>query len=233
MPRLASPLPDPTPEAAGDISTRLRAGRGMRAINFHSTPRAHEAGYRSQIAAACGSRQAPPFAGPDALFAGNGARCLLPILFEGFRDNFDVAMPILEEHGQRGWLFVPPAFVNTPPAEQRAFAGRQSLRYPVDEYPGERIAMDWDELREARRRGHFVACHTRSHTALDPRTPDAVLSQEITLAAEEMADGLGARVDSFCYLRGAPAGLNPRADRMLVAAGFRFLLSNLKLQKLR
>ena len=233
MPLLAPSLPMPASEEAADLSARLRAGQTMRAINFHSTPRARAAEYRALLGAASQAPGVRPFAGPDALFAGSGTRCVVPILFEGFRNNFDVLLPILEQHGLKGWFFVPPAFLNTPPAEQRAFAARQSLHDPTDDYPGERIALGWEELREVRRRGHFAACHTRNHTALDAETPDAVLTEEIVLAAEEMADGLGERVDTFCYLRGAPAGLNPRSDRMLVAAGFRFLLSNLRLQKLQ
>ena len=205
----------------------------MRAINFHSTPRSRAAEYRAQIAATCRAFPAQPFPGSDVLFARARLACAVPLLFEGFRDNFDVILPILEEHGLKGWFFVPPAFLSTPPAEQRAFAARQALHYPVDDYPGERIALSWEELREARRRNHLVACHTRNHTALGAETPDAVLHEEIVLASEELADGLGARVDTFCYLRGAEIGVSPRADRMLVEAGFRFLLSNLKLQKLQ
>ena len=43
---------------------------------------------------------------------------------------------------------------------------------------------------------------------------------------------IGWPVEIFCWLRGAEAGVNPRADAMLREAGFRFLFSNFKVQRL-
>ena len=119
-----------------------------------------------------------------------------------------------------------------PARRQRIFAARHQLHYGPDEYPGERIALNWGELRDARARGHLVACHSRNHTALFPDTPDDVLHDEIVMAKQELEDGLGAEVDTFCYLYGAEYGLNPRADALLVQAGFRYLFSNFRLQRL-
>ena len=42
----------------------------------------------------------------------------------------------------------------------------------------------------------------------------------------------GAPVEIFCWLHGAEAGVNPRADAMLREAGFRYLFSNFKVQRL-
>ena len=39
-------------------------------------------------------------------------------------------------------------------------------------------------------------------------------------------------VEIFCWLHGAEAGVNPRADQMLREAGFRYLFSNFKVQRL-
>ena len=154
-------------------------------------------------------------------------------MFEGFRDNYDVILPILEEFGFVGWFFVPSHFLNVPARRQRIFAARHSLHYGADEYPGDRIALSWVELRAAHSRGHLVACHSRNHTALLRDTPDDVLHDEIVVAKQELEDGLGAKVDTFCYLYGAEYGLNPRADALLVEAGFKYLFSNYRLQKLQ
>ena len=157
---------------------------------------------------------------------------LVPVLFEGFRDNHDVILPILEEFGFKGWFFVPSHFPNVDASRQRIFAARHHLYYGPDEYPGQRIALDWTELRAAHARGHLVACHSRNHTALHPDTPDAVLHDEIVVAKQELEQGLGAAVDTFCFLYGAEYGLNPRADALLIEAGFRYLFSNFRLQRL-
>ena len=60
-----------------------------------------------------------------------------------------------------------------------------------------------------------------------------MLHEEIVVAKEELEQGLGAAVDTFCYLYGAEYGLNPRSDALLMQSGFRYLFSNFRLQKLQ
>ena len=43
---------------------------------------------------------------------------------------------------------------------------------------------------------------------------------------------LGRPARLFCWLRGAGAGLDPRADAILRREGFRHLLSNTRIQRL-
>lgn len=229
-------LPRTPVETAAEIARGLRTGRAFRLINFHATPHAKAEDYRREIAACAGRFTPLSQAGLDAVMSGGpmpDKPMLLPILFEGFRDNYDVILPILEEYGFKGWFFVPSHFLNVPWRHQRIFAARHSLDYGPDEYVGERIALTYAELRDAHARGHLVACHSRNHTALYPDTPDAVLHEEIVVAKEELEQGLGAAVDTFCYLYGAEYGLNPRSDALLMQAGFRYLFSNFRLQKLQ
>jgi len=228
-------LPRSPTETAEELATGLRTGRAIRLINYHATPRTRAAEYRAQISACAGRYASLGEGGMDALMQGRtgGRPILAPILFEGFRDNYDVILPILEEFGFVGWFFVPSHFLSVAPRRQRIFAARHALHYGPDEYPGERIALSWPELRDAHARGHMVACHSRNHTALHPHTPDDVLHDEIVLAKQELEDGLGAPVDTFCYLYGAEYGLNLRADAMLISAGYRYLFSNFRLQRIQ
>lgn len=228
-------LPKGPAETAQDLSTGFRTGRAIHLINYHATPSTCEDEYRTQIAACAGRFASLGDVGIDGLMNGklDGKPVLAPILFEGFRDNYDVILPILEEFGFAAWFFIPSHFINVPPRRQRIFAARHDLTYGPDEYVGDRIAMSWAELRDAHRRGHFVACHSRNHTALHPDTPDDILHDEIVVAKQELEDGLGAEVNTFCYLYGAEYGLNPRADAMLMQAGYRYLFSNFRLQKLQ
>lgn len=227
-------LPRSPAETAGELAAGIRAGRAIHLINYHATPSTRRDEYRRQIAACAGRFRSLGDVGTDGLMdPGPGLPVLVPILFEGFRDNYDVILPILEEFGFAGWFFIPSHFPNVAPARQRIFAARHSLHYGPDEYPGDRIAVTWDELRDARARGHFMACHSRNHTALHPDTPDAVLRDEIVTAKAEMEAGLGDPVDTFCYLHGAEYGLNPRADALLIASGYRYLFSNFRLQRLQ
>lgn len=227
-------LPRSPAETAAELAAGFASGRAIHLINYHATPSTCEAQYRAQISALAGRFASLGTRGVDGLMQPEGdTPVLAPILFEGFRDNYDVILPILEEFGFAAWFFVPSHFINVPPARQRIFAARHNLHYGPDEYEGQRIAMSWDELRDAHARGHFVACHSRNHTALHPDTPDDILHDEIVVAKQELEEGLGAPVDTFCYLYGAEFGLNARADEMLIKAGYRYLFSNFRLQKIQ
>lgn len=229
-------LPRTATQTATELAGGLRQGRAFRLINFHATPRLRAAEYRQQIAACAGRYASLSAAGLHQIMSGGPMPpkpMLVPVLFEGFRDNYDVILPILEEYGFKGWFFIPAHFPNVAASRQRIFAARHHLYYGPDEYPGARIALDWSELRDAQARGHLVACHSRHHTSLTPDTPDAVLQDEIVVAKAELEQGLGASVDTFCYLYGAEFGLNARADTLLIAAGYRYLFSNFRLQKIQ
>ncbi len=227
-------LTDGVAETARALSAGLARGREIRLVNYHSTPRFRAAEYEAQLAALAETHGGLTADGLDRLVDGErpARPALIPVLFEGFRDNYDVILPIIERYGFTAWFFVPPAFLGIPVDMQRAFADRQTLTYPHDEYPGERIAMSWDELRDAHARGHVVACHSRTHTELTPETPDCILHDEIVLAKQEFDAALGAPVEIFCFLRGAEYGLNPRADAMLAEAGYRYIWSNFRVQRL-
>ena len=229
-------LPGSVDETLGALVGGLAAGRMLRVVNFHATPSYRADEYRRQFDAYARLFAPITYQNFDSAFDGTWADArpgLMPVLFEGFRDNVDVLLPILEEFGFKGWLFIPSAFPSVVPDVQRSYAKAHTLHRPKrDEYPGERIALSWAEAQEVAARGHGFACHSRSHFDLKPDTPDHVLWDEIHTAANEMRAGIGWPVEIFCWLRGAEAGVNPRADRMLRDAGFRYLFSNFKVQKL-
>ena len=229
-------LPGTADETLGALVSGLAAGRVLRVVNFHATPRYRREEYQRQIAAY--ARLFAPITPENFASAFDGTWAdhrpgLMPVLFEGFRDNVDVMLPILEEFGFKGWFFVPSEFPGIPGPEQRAYAKAHVLHLPArDEYDGGRIAMTWDEARDIAARGHGFACHSRSHFELRPDTPDVLLRDEIVQAASEFREGLGRPVEIFCWLHGAEVGVNPRADAMLREAGFRYLFSNFKVQRL-
>lgn len=230
----------PMPGTAQSIIAELVNGFArspiIRVVNFHATPRYRDAEYRRQFEAFALRFEPITKANFDSAVDGAWTHArpgLMPVLFEGFRDNLDVLLPILEEHGFTGWFFVPSAFLGVAADQQSAFAAAHSLHPAArDEYPGQRIALTWDEARDISRRGHVFACHSRTHNELRADTPLSVLEDEIVAAKAEMEAELGSDVDIFCWLRGASAGVNPEADRLLRQAGFRYVFSNLKIQKL-
>lgn len=232
----AEQAPASAPQILTEMADGLARSRAIRAVNFHATPRYRAEEYRRQVDAY--ARAFEPITPSNFASALDGSwryhrPGMMPMLFEGFRDNLDVLLPILEEYDFVGWFFVPPFFLGVPPKEQREFAAGHELDLPArDEYPGQRVALSWDEAREIRRRGHVFACHSRTHFKLTADTPREVLEDEIFLAKSEMESELGPGIDIFCWLGGAGLGVNPLADAMLREAGFRYLFSAFKIHQL-
>ncbi len=237
-------LVDPTqivlplaPPALAQLVTGMAQSRTIRVVNFHATPRYREAEFRRQIEEY--AQLFEPITPANFASAVDGRwdhdrPGLIPAMFEGYRDNLDVMLPILEEFGFTGWFFVPSGFLNVPAHEQRTYAASHDLFLAeLDEYPEERIALTWDEARDIVRRGHAFACHTRTHNKVEQDTPADVLHDEILVAKREMEAELQTPIDMFCWLEGAAVGVNPVADDLLRQAGFRYLVSNFKIQKLQ
>lgn len=231
------PLPEGTSPALGDLVAGMSSPHAIRAVNIHATPSYRADEFRRQIAAYAEAYEPITPANFDAAVAGDWPHDrpgLMPLLFEGFRDNYDVMLPILEENGFTGWFMVPSIFPGMAAEEQRPFAAAHELEPALtEEYAGERMAITWAEARDIKARGHAFGCHSRHHVHLKPDTPLAELEDEIITAKAEMEAGLGTPVDIFCWLGAAALGVNPEADRLLREAGFRYLVSAFKIQKIQ
>jgi hypothetical protein len=213
----------------------LVQGSYIRTINFHNTPVVKRDLYEKQFAFCQPYFSSVNQADLDSFFSTGtwhkNKPGLIPVFYEGYRNNFDVAVPLVEKYGFVGWFFVPSAFPGIPVAEQRAFAETHHIG-TVEEYDDGRIAMTWDELRELDKR-HVIACHTKHHERLTPNSPDALLRQEIIESKQELEEQLGHEVSSFAWLYGSEYGVNAKADSYVREAGYRYLFSNFKIQKLK
>ena len=136
-----------------------------------------------------------------------------------------------ERHGLRGWFFVATGYVGCPVPDQPAFAAAHALATILGEYPDGRTALSWDEVRALDRAGHVIASHTRNHTRVSGADA-AALKAEILGSQADLARELGHPVRAFAWLMGAPYGENPVADALVDRAGYEFLVSNFRLQRL-
>lgn len=104
---------------------------------------------------------------------------------DGWREQYDVAFPILQRHGMRATFFISTSFVGYP-------------RF-----------MTWEELAELRDAGMEITSHGRKHINLaDADDQDAW--REIVRSKEALEEKLGVSVVSFAYpyggyRRGLPA----------------------------
>lgn len=206
----------------------------LRVVNYHNTPASRAADYDAEFAA-LGARYAPVTEAVLARYIQTGEWPLdrpgvIPSFYNGYRNNYDVARPLLERHGLTGWFFAVTAYSSCPPADQLAFGASRTLAIVPGEYDDGRHALSWDELRDLDR-DHVVASHTRNHTRVALDDP-ARVEDEIVGAQEDFTRELGHPVRAFAWLFGGRYGENPVADAAVDRAGYQFLFSNFAVQHL-
>jgi len=207
----------------------------LRVVNYHLTPASRAARYDREFAALA-ARYAPVREDDLAAYLATGVWLMdregvLPVFYNGYRNNFDVARPLLDKHGLIGWFMAVSAYSSCSPARQEAFAASRSLTTLPGEYTDGRSALSWDELRQLDG-PHVVASHTRNHTRVGLNDP-VVLEDEIVGAQQDFIRELGHPVRAFAWLHGDRYGHNPMADAAVDRAGYEFLFSNFSVQKLR
>jgi peptidoglycan/xylan/chitin deacetylase (PgdA/CDA1 family) len=134
----------------------------------------------------------------------------LAITFDdGYRDNFDNAVPVLEAFSLPATFFVVSQWPGSSvvPWWDRAQGARYSW-------------MTWDQVRELRRRGFDVGAHTRTHVDLGAMTGDAA-REEILGGRLELEDRLGERVEMFAYPYGGRQHLADANRDLVKGAGLR------------
>jgi peptidoglycan/xylan/chitin deacetylase (PgdA/CDA1 family) len=216
---------------AARIAEAFTAGALIRAVNFHLTPATREAQYDREFALY--ARHFDPVTADDLEDVMTGGRWrkskpgLILAFYNGYRSNFEVALPLLKKHGLVGWFFIVTGFVDA--SDQSAFAARHSIT-PDDAVQEGRMALTWDEV-AILDRSHVVASHTRSHARSSLGA--AELRNEAAGSQQDFIAALGHPVRAFAWNGGAAYGEHPEADRALDEAGFQFVMSNFRIQRLR
>ncbi len=216
---------------AARIAEAFTAGALIRAVNFHLTPSTREAQYDREFAFY--ARHFDPVTADDLDEVMTGGRWrkskpgLILAFYNGYRNNFEVALPLLEKHGLIGWFFIVTGFVDA--SDQSTFAARHSIT-PDDAAQDGRMALTWDEV-AILDRSHVVASHTRSHARSSLGA--AELRAEAAGSQQDFIAALGHPVRAFAWNGGAAYGEHPEADRALDEAGFQFVMSNFRIQRLR
>ncbi|MER5950365.1 polysaccharide deacetylase family protein [Streptomyces sp. NPDC001904] len=226
---------DPGISARGTESD-LRAGHFLRVVNYHNTP----ASWKDELVAELRG-YAEDFETVDVAdlerFAGTGVwhksrPGLIPVFYEGYRDNYDVAAAACEEAGVIGWFFVCTAFVDTPVDDQYAYALAHRIKLVPENPRGERLAMSWDEIADLHRRGHVVTPHTASHALAREVLAPEDIEREVIEPKRLMDRATGGSALCTAWLEGTSWTGESAADRALVEAGYRFVFSNTMVQRL-
>ncbi len=115
---------------------------------------------------------------------------------DGYRDNLENAVPILQRYGYPAVLFCPIGY----------FGGERPL--PHDEHLAARgivnSTLDWDDLADLERAGVRVESHGIGHRPLADLEVDEA-AREITLSKLRLEEALGRPVRAFAYVKGSEA----------------------------
>ena len=206
----------------------------VRAVNFHSTSRTRLEHYDRQLEHYSRSFSSVNEAELQAFLTTGVWRKSKPGLivsvFEGYRNSFEILNPLIEKHGFVGWYWVITGFINTAIPDQLAYAEHHDIDMQTHDYKDGRYALTWDELRQLDKK-HVVACHTRSHQLLAGM--DAVTRREEVIGSQaEFTKNLGHPVRSFVSLTGPAYGEDPATDALIDEAGFEFVFSNFRIQRI-
>jgi peptidoglycan/xylan/chitin deacetylase (PgdA/CDA1 family) len=146
-----------------------------------------------------------PAAVAEIAGAGTLADSVVVTFDDGYLDNLENALPVLQRHGIPATIFVTSAFCG------------QSRRHP--RYPDEagRLHLDWEEVRRlAALPGVTIGSHTRTHPYLS-RLGESDAWDEIDASRREIEDRIGTPVEHFCY----PSGdVTAREIRLVKQAGY-------------
>ncbi|MDQ2630628.1 MAG: glycosyltransferase [Actinomycetota bacterium] len=131
-------------------------------------------------------------------------RAVVLTIDDGYRDNFEIAQPILEKHRV--------------PANLYLVSGRLGANSDWGD-PGalaERPMLSREQVEAMRAGGTRLGGHTRNHPRL-PELDDAAVTDEIAGCREDLREALGEGVETFAY----PYGLfDERAVKAVEAAGY-------------
>lgn len=209
----------------------------IRVVNYHNTDPQDAARIEREIAFFARTFDSVTIADMDRFFETGvwhkQKPGLIPAVFEGFRNHADVMLPILEKYGFTGWFYIPSFFMDVPIKEQLEFSTAHELNVSRPENYGDgRYAMNWDEVRLVAK-NHEICCHTGCHFEITKETSDEDMHREIVLAKRKLEAEIDRPVDVFCWLYGEEYNYNVRAHKHLQDAGYRYVVSNLKIEKIR
>ena len=223
-------------QKAQEIAGLVERGTFLRVVNYHATLHADEERFRQEIRAFRECYHPVSVKDLDA-WCETGKwpydkPGLIPAVFEGWRNGYDVMAKVLNEEGFTGWFYLPAFFPDIPVEEQVAYCKPHGLRlFGQEEYDDPRCAMTWDEIREIAK-NHVIACHTGNHARLDESLDPEILKKEIVDSRRRLEEMTGAEVTVFCWRGGDEYRRSVFAHSYLKEAGYRYLVSNLKIEKI-
>lgn len=138
----------------------------------------------------------------------------LSITFDdGYRDNCDVAAPILRQFGLPATFFVTSGFIGS-----TIVAPWDRELTPTPEW------MSWDQVRSLREQGFEIGAHTDTHIDMGSAALEKVKA-ELDTCQRKLQQELGESATLFAYPFGGADNISPASLNLVREAGFLCCLS--------
>ena len=100
----------------------------------------------------------------------------------------------------------------------------QKIGDKFEDYPSEYRLLNWEMIREMRRKGISFGGHTASHVVL-PLEDDSAMERELVASKKELETQLSEKVFSFAYPNG---GYNQKIKKLVAEAGYKIAVTTEK-----
>jgi peptidoglycan/xylan/chitin deacetylase (PgdA/CDA1 family) len=130
---------------------------------------------------------------------------------DGYRDNLQNALPILQRHGYPAVVFVPIGFLD----DDRPLPHEEALRT----LGVQNETLGWDELAALEAGGIRVESHGIGHRPVS-ELEVAQAAREIALSKLRLEERLGRPVEAYAFVKGSLADYRPEHVSLVQQAGY-------------
>jgi len=205
------------------ISRKVYGRCHIRVVNYHGTPSTYQQQFEKQVRFL--KRYYDDVKESELLaFLNKGEwnKDKPGIIFsfdDGLRNNYEVALPVLEKYGFTGWFCIPTGFVLCPEDQQVAFARANNIS---PSHNGQLPIIIGQEQLKKVADNHEVLCHTYHHHRMNNNDPEEVMQQEIIDAKTGLEKLTGKLINGFCWVGGETGTYTKRAYEYIQRNGYQY-----------
>jgi len=122
-------------------------------------------------------------------------QCLVVTFDDGFKDNIDIAVPILRKHNVPACFFIISDFISTSPENHVKLADYKTRVFHFNESP---TNMTWEDLRQLSNWGFEIGSHTHTHPRLSELSEKDVF-EEMEKSKNKIEAEIGLSVKHFAW----------------------------------